>query len=113
MVVQDAVRGEYVEETKLLLDRGGKIHEGGKVGRLPSESANPVMRYQQAFLLPAYICQIHPRPSVFLLHLVDACLFCDSFSETCSLPALNKERFAACAYIPQCLKQMPSMLGFM
>ena len=27
---QDAVRGEYVEETKLLLDKGGKIHENGK-----------------------------------------------------------------------------------
>ena len=28
--VQDAVRGEYVEETKLLLDKGGKIYENGK-----------------------------------------------------------------------------------
>ncbi len=72
MVVQDAVRGEYLEETKLLLDRGGKIHEGGKVGRLPSESAKPIMLFQQAFLpLPAQIRQIHPWLSVFLLHLLD------------------------------------------
>ena len=28
--VQDAVRGEYVEETKLLLDKGGRIYENGK-----------------------------------------------------------------------------------
>ena len=30
--VQDAVRGEYVEETKLLLDKGGQIYENGKAG---------------------------------------------------------------------------------
>ena len=33
--MQDAVRGEYVEETKLLLDRGGKIYENGKVRKGP------------------------------------------------------------------------------
>ena len=34
--LQDAVRGEYVEETKLLLDRGGKIYENGKVRKGPN-----------------------------------------------------------------------------
>ena len=57
--LQDAVRGEYVEETKLLLDRGGKIYENGKVRKGPMLSL-------QAFVSLAYSSALSSKFAIWL-----------------------------------------------
>lgn len=50
--LQDAVRGDHVEVTKLLLDHGGKIFEDGKVMSSCRKSCT-----QTLCLCKAHICK--------------------------------------------------------